>query len=207
MKPGNAAVYIHGKGGSAEEAEHYRMLFPQSEVIGYDYSSQTPWEAAVEFPAYFRSLKNEFDSVTIIANSIGAFFALHSLYSFPMEKAFFISPVVDMEQIITDIMRRSNVSEADLTDKSIIETANGETLSMEYLAWVRQHPVTWNVPTAILYGSQDNLQCFEVIRAFADRTGADVTVMENGEHWFHTKEQMAFLDEWIRKSQSSSDSE
>ena len=78
---------------------------------------------------------------------------------------------------------------------------------MEYLAWVRQHPITWNVPTAILYGSQDNLQCFEVIRAFADQTGADVTVMENGEHWFHTKEQMTFLDEWIRKSQNLSDSE
>jgi len=24
-----------------------------------------------------------------------------------------------------------------------------------------------------------------------------VAVMKNGEHWFHTDEQMAFLDEWI----------
>ena len=24
-----------------------------------------------------------------------------------------------------------------------------------------------------------------------------LTVMENGEHWFHTEEQMKFLDEWI----------
>ena len=29
------------------------------------------------------------------------------------------------------------------------------------------------------------------------RTGAKLTVMKGGEHRFHTKEQMRFLDEWI----------
>ena len=32
-------VYVHGKGGSAEEAEHYKTLFPSHEVIGFDYRS------------------------------------------------------------------------------------------------------------------------------------------------------------------------
>lgn len=36
-------VYVHGKGGSAQEAEHYKSLFPKDEVIGFDYHSQTPW--------------------------------------------------------------------------------------------------------------------------------------------------------------------
>ena len=30
----NAVIYIHGKGGSATESEHYKPLFPDSEVIG-----------------------------------------------------------------------------------------------------------------------------------------------------------------------------
>ena len=30
--------------------------------------------------------------------------------------------------------------------------------------------------------------------------------MEGGEHWFHTEEQMCFLDEWIRHHESKSDS-
>ena len=35
-------VYVHGKGGSAEEAEHYKFLFPDSEVtpmrlLGYPF--------------------------------------------------------------------------------------------------------------------------------------------------------------------------
>lgn len=46
------AVYVHGKGGSAEEAEHYSALFPDSEVLGFDYRAQTPWEAREEFPRF-----------------------------------------------------------------------------------------------------------------------------------------------------------
>jgi len=28
---------------------------------------------------------------------------------------------------------------------------------------------------------------------------AELTVMEEGEHWFHTDEQMRFLDNWVMK--------
>ncbi len=43
-------VYIHGKGGNAEEAEHYKSLFKDYEVIGFDYAAQLPWEAKDDFP-------------------------------------------------------------------------------------------------------------------------------------------------------------
>ena len=36
--------------------------------------------------------------------------------------------------------------------------------------------------------------------AFAKRHRAALTVMEGGEHWFHTPEQMAFLDRWIEQA-------
>ena len=36
--------------------------------------------------------------------------------------------------------------------------------------------------------------------AFAEQTEAILTVMNDGEHWFHTDKQMEFLDDWIRKS-------
>ena len=41
------------------------------------------------------------------------------------------------------------------------------------------------------------MQSMETIQVFAEQNGAEVTVMEDGEHWFHTEEQMAFLDDWI----------
>jgi len=41
-------LYIHGKGGCAGESEHYKLLFPECEVIGLDYQTFTPWETGKE---------------------------------------------------------------------------------------------------------------------------------------------------------------
>lgn len=35
-------LYIHGKGGSPLEAEHYKPLFLGYDVVGFDYYSDTP---------------------------------------------------------------------------------------------------------------------------------------------------------------------
>lgn len=191
-------VYVHGAGGSSAEAEHYKRLFPDDEVIGFDYRSQTPWDAIHEFLTFFEKVRLLCDSVILIANSIGAFFAVHALHSVYFEKVYFISPIVDMEKLITDMMQWAGVTEKELKGKGVIKTSFGQDLSWEYLTWVRNHPVRWNQPADILYGSHDNLQSIETIERFARECGSSITVMENGEHWFHTGEQMEFLDRWIR---------
>lgn len=193
----NAVIYLHGKGGSAQEAEHYRPLFADCEVIGFDYAAQTPWEARAEFPAFFDALCGQYESVSLIANSIGAFFAMSALYDRPIRTAWFISPIVDMEGLIGTMMQWAGVSEEALRATGTIETTFGETLSWEYLTYVREHPLRWSVPTEILYGERDELTPREAVTAFAQRIGAGLTVMEGGEHWFHTAEQMAFLDRWL----------
>jgi hypothetical protein len=199
MKKG--LIYVHGKGGSAQEAEHYKPLFPEYDVAGLDYRSRTPWEARDEFRRLFDSFGASHDNITVIANSVGAFFTMCALGGKRIARAYFISPIVNMERLIADMMAWAGVTEGELKDKGEIETAFGETLSWDYLSWVRAHPVAWGVPTSILYGAKDNLQSMETMRAFAAQIGADVTVMENGEHWFHTEEQMAFLDSWIRRGE------
>lgn len=192
-----AVIYIHGKGGNAGEAEYYKKHFPEYEVIGFDYISGTPWEAAKEFAEFFDAIGRRYASIMLIANSIGAYFAMQADGKAHIEKAYFISPIVDMEKLIMDMMRLAGVTEAELKESGEIETAFGETLSWDYLSWVRNHQVHWDIPTSILYGSLDNMQSKETIKSFADGKGADLTVMENGEHWFHTEEQMEFLDNWI----------
>lgn len=114
-----------------------------------------------------------------------------------MDRAYFISPVVDMEKLIGSMMLWSNVTEPELAEKVEIATDFGETLSWRYLCYVREHPVAWRVPTRILYGERDNLTSPETISAFAAQHGAKLTIMPGGEHWFHTAEQMRFLDDWI----------
>ena len=190
-------IYIHGKGGNASEATHYKQIFSDSDVVGLDYSSRYPWEAKGELSVLFASVSKYYKTIDIIANSIGAFFAMTSLADKNIEKAFFISPVVDMEKLITDMMLWANVTEDKLREKKEIQTSFGEILSWEYLCYVRDNPVTWSAPTHMLYAENDNLTSYSTISEFAERTGSTLTVMKNGEHWFHTEEQMAFLDNWI----------
>lgn len=195
-----AVIYIHGKGGTSSESEHYKALFKDADVIGFDYQSQTPCEAKVEFSDFFNAVSAKYQSVYIVANSIGAFFTMNALADRNIEKAFFISPIVNMEKLIADMMIWANVTEQDLYKEKEIETSFGETLSWEYLCYVREHPVVWNIPTKILYGDKDNLTSYETMSDFASKMGISLTVMNNGEHWFHTDEQMNFLDDWICES-------
>ncbi len=94
----------------------------------------------------------------------------------------------------------ANVSEKDLCGRGEIPTDFGETLSWKYLCFVRENPITWNVPTEILYAGHDNLVSRQTVNEFISSHNAHLTVMENGEHWFHTDEQLAFLDVWMKEA-------
>ena len=102
-------IYVHGKGGSAAEAGHYRPLFPDAEVVGFDYRAQSPWEAEAEFPPFFAAQRNRCDRLTLIANSIGAFFSMSALDAALVDRAYWISPVVDMEKLIGDMLQWAGV--------------------------------------------------------------------------------------------------
>lgn len=228
-KHDSLAIYIHGKGGNAGEAEHYKELFPQADVYGFDYQSEYPWEAKVEFVSELEKWKQQYDKIILIANSIGAFFSIQSGIDGYIDQAYFISPIVNMEKLICDMMGWAGVTEQELEEKRIIPVEFGDDLSWEYLQYVRKNPIKWDTPTRILYGSEDMLQSLDTIYAFAEDGNAQkgnsenrsrhqvedahepdaatmkypVTVMEGGEHWFHTKEQMEFLDQWILDREQS----
>ena len=197
----DAVLYIHGRGGSAREAEHYEPLFPDREVLGLEYRGDTAEAVGPEVRAAVEALAAEGRRVALIANSIGAWYALNAGVDGLVEKAYFISPIVDMERLILDMLRWAGHNEAELQARGVLSTPFGEDLSWDYLAYVRAHPVGWSVPTAILYGHRDNLTARETVAAFARRHRAALTIMEGGEHWFHTAAQMTFLDDWIERSE------
>lgn len=197
-----AVLYIHGKGGTPQECEHYRGLFPDDDVIGVAYRSNTPWEAKEELQPLVKETAEKYDGIVLVAVSIGAYFAMMADVAPWIDRAYFISPVVDMERLIEDMMAWAAVSEDDLLKKGVVHTAFGEDLSYTYLDFVRRHPLRWDVPTRILYGSEDALTDIATMRAFAETNNAALTVMIGGEHWFHTEEQLQYLDDWIKSKET-----
>ncbi len=197
----NAVIYVHGKDGSANEANHYKQFFNEDyEVIGFDYKSKFPWQAKEEFQKYFDFVVIKYNDILLIGNSIGAYFSMISLSGKQIKKAMFISPIVDMENVILNMMKWENVSEEELEVKKIINTSFGESLLWEYLSYVRKNSIIWDIPTSILYGEKDDITSLKAMNNFANKINADLTILENGEHWFHTEEQISFLDSWFEKS-------
>jgi hypothetical protein len=196
----SVVIYIHGKGGNAANSVYYEKFFKNIPVLGFDYKAQNPMEAYEEFNTYFNNIYKTYDSIYIIAESIGAYFLMSSITSKKIIKAFFISPLVDMEELIFKMMDYANVSLEELKEKQIIPISFGEPLSYPYLKYVQTHPLNWHNETYILYGDHDNLTSYKTIKKFSKDIKATLTVMKDGEHYFHTLSEMTFLDNWLKKS-------
>ncbi|WP_342435465.1 alpha/beta hydrolase [Paenibacillus sp. FSL L8-0436] len=146
---------------------------------------------------YAQNLSND---ISIFACSMGAYFSLLSYNRLPLKQSLFLSPVLDMERIIKGMMTGFNVSEEKLKAEKEVSTPIGQILYWDYYQYVKSHPInTWKSPTAILYGSDDNLCEFDVVSAFSDRFHCELGVMEHGEHYFHTKEQLQFFRQWLQE--------
>ena len=178
-------LYVHGKNGSKEEALDFAELACPA---GYQV-------LALDLPEHGERRGSSEKLLPLVAVP-----ELEAVYSYAAErwKNVSLSPVVDMENLITNMMQWANVSEAQLKEVGEISTDFDETLSWQYLCWVREHPYRWKVPTQVLYGAKDNLTSRAVLEQFKQRTGAHLTIMEEGEHWFHTELQLAVLQEWER---------
>lgn len=195
-----AAIYVHGKGGSHLEVEQYKQNCINTDIFGVDYCEYLPWLVCPKIKATYNSISKEYQHISIIANSIGAYFAMHALQDASIKKALFISPIVDMEKLILDMMHWASITEDELYKKGEIQTDFGEVLSWEYLNFVRTHPLEWNIPTEILYAENDNLTSQTSIDKFVKTHNAKLTICKNCEHWFHTDEQILSLNDWMKKA-------
>lgn len=195
-----AILYIHGKSGSFAEAEQFKKNCDGDDVIGIDYNLDFPWIVKDKIKSVYDKVSDEYDSVSVIANSISAYFTMLTLQNCQVKKALFISPILDMEKLIYDMMDWAEVTEQELFEKKEISTDFGENLSWDYLQYVKSTPIEWKIQTEILYAGQDTLTSNITLDAFVESHNAKVTIMENGEHWFHTDEQIAFLDKWMKEA-------
>lgn len=200
-------LFLHGQMGRKEEAEAFAQVVCHKgyQVLSIDLPAHgerqnrgealLPWTAVPDIQAALDWAKQRWETVSIRANSIGAYFAMLA-FDAP-DRALLASPVLDMEGLILTMMGWAGVTEEQLRRQGEISTSFGQTLSWKYLCWVREHPVChWTCPIHILYGSRDNMTSPQTVDGFARRHDAKITVMEGGEHWFHTPEQLAVLRKW-----------
>ena len=200
-------LFLHGQMGHKEEAAAFALIScPKGyQVLSIDLPGHgerqnrdevfTPWTAVPDIQAALHWSKQHWKTVSLRANSIGAYFAMLALDT--PRRALLVSPIVDMERLILTMMGWAGVSEEQLKEQGEIATSFGQTLSWTYLCWVREHPVHhWDCPICILYGRGDNMTPRHTVEEYTHQHNAKLTVLEGGEHWFHTPEQHAALQKW-----------
>lgn len=206
-------IFVHGLHGCKEEAEMFSKIVGRREwqVLSIDLPGHgerqdeidafTPWNVIPELRSALDYAKSGWDTIAVFANSIGAWFSLLAFAGESLERCLFVSPILDMNRMIQDMMKGAGVTEARLEREQIIPTRTGQAMSWEYLTYVRNHPIaTWKNPTWILYADNDALTSFSVVDDFSRRFCCHLTIMENGEHWFHTPQQLEVLYSWIQKN-------
>lgn len=143
--------------------------------------------------------KAQFSSISIWANSIGAYFSLLAYQNKTLKQCLFLSPVVDMQVMIEQMMEWFAISEERLSQEQEIKTPAGQVLYWDYYQYVKNHPITkWDNPTVILYGKKDGLCGFDILSAFTKRFDCGLTISESSEHYFFTEKDLAVYRRWLQ---------
>ena len=144
--------------------------------------------------------KKNYKRINLWACSMGAYFSLLAYKTEDIENCIFLSPIVNMKIVIDNMMVWSNVTEKELQALKEIKTNFKETLYWDYYKYVKDNPITnWDKKTYILYGNKDNMQSEGIIKEFSNKFNCTLQILENSEHYFHTKEQLDFYKEWLNK--------
>lgn len=145
--------------------------------------------------------RKNYAEMNLWACSMGAYFSLLAYKDEDIKQCLFLSPVVNMKVIIDNMMLWSNTTEEKLKEKQEIKTDCGQTLYWDYYEYVNNNPITnWNKKTFVLYGNKDNLQDENIIKDFCNNFNCSLSILENGEHYFHTEEQLKLYGNWIDKT-------
>ena len=191
-------VYIHGLYGNGGESNLYSLYSNKYDVIGLDYIDGNPWEVKDKIVEEFSKIYQKYKNVYVISNSIGAFYTYMYLSNFNIKKAFFISPLVNMKETIERMMKKHKIALDILKEKKIIPLDSGETLSFDFYQSL-ENDDNWNTKTYILYGEKDKIVDHNSIFRFVANHNASLTVMKNGDHYFHTPGQLKFIKKWINE--------
>lgn len=171
-------LYVHGQGGNKEEALRFADIAVPTgyQVIGIDLPTMDmPWNVLSKLLEVRDFLKERYSSISLRANSIGCWYSLLAFVKEKIDKAMFVSPILDMKMFIEYMEEKDE----------------------QYYEWVVQHQIAeWPNNIFILRPEIDLVVNDKVNEAFINRFGCNVVTIKDGEHWFHTPGQLSSLRKW-----------
>lgn len=205
-------IHVHGKMSRKEYAEDFARIAENKgfQTISFDLPEHGErensdcrcdiWNGTHDLNVMADYVFPRWESISLYACSLGAYFALNCYADRPFEKCLFQSPIVDMKWLVQHMMLWSNVTEEQLQKEKEIETPI-DTLRWDYYQYILKNPVEhWPLPTTILYGGRDNLQPISSMQNFAKHFQAKLVIAENSEHPFMEPADFEIVGKWLSEN-------
>lgn len=138
---------------------------------GPDGKAFTAMAASPEVRAFAQFARGQSTEVGLLASSIGTYFSLCDTPAGTFERAWLVSPLIDLEHYIRGVMTEYSVTYEQLETETVIDTPRA-VLEWSCLRFVEEHPARLDIPSWAIRGDQDEVVPFSTLSRFVDAPGA-----------------------------------
>ena len=115
-KSSSIYIYVHGKQSSKEDAKGFaeKAVSKGYQVLSFDlpeHGDRTNedypcmvWNGVHDLGIISNFVQKQWSDICLFGNSLGAYFSLLAYKDFPLRKCLFLSPILDMERLIQNMM-------------------------------------------------------------------------------------------------------
>ena len=157
-----------------------------------------PMEASPEVRTFARLARSQSTEVSLLANSIGAYFSLCDTPAGTFKHAWLVSPLLDLEYYIRDMMAEYSVTDEQLEAQTVIHTRRG-VLDWPYLRFVEEHPVKLDTPSWMIRGDQDEVVPLDTLSRFVGAPGVELVQVEGGQHFLGRPPHLDTVVAWFEE--------
>ena len=201
---------VHGKHGCKEDALGFAQLAHEQgfQTLSIDLPAHgarkneplacNARNGAADVRTAVNYALDHWENAGLYAVSLGAYFSLLSCADKNLINYLLLSPVLDMERLIRNMLIWSGFTEETLRERGTVSTAL-ETLEWEDYCYVKAHPAqSISASVSILMGAQDELTSLETAEAFCKTHGANLTLLEGAKHYLNSERETEAVQAWLR---------
>lgn len=154
--------------------------------------------ASSEVKAFAQLARSQSTDVSLLASSIGVYFSLCDTPVGAFERAWLVSPLIDLEDYIRDVMAEYSVTDEQLETATVIDTPRA-VLEWPYLRFVVEHPARLEIPSWTIRGDQDEVVPLETLNRFVSAPDFELVQIEGGRHFLGQPPHLDAVIKWFEE--------